>query len=402
MRVALVSVSDQLGGSEMVLLETVRQLRRLRPSWEVHVVTPGRGPMSARAADLGATIHEVAMPEPIARFGEWGSGGAPALIARGTAAAAALPAYESRFRAALRAIRPDVLHSNGFKAHVLCARAATGARSVWHLHEYVAARALTSRLLRMYAPRCDHWIANSESVAADVRTALGPPFSSRGVVIPNGVDLDTFRPDGPTLDLDALSGLTAAPGPVLRVGLVGTFSRWKGHEVFIQAIARLPLELAVRGYVVGGPLYDTAGSQWTLEELRAFTRSAGCESRLGFTGFQPDAPAALRSLDVVVHASTSPEPFGLVLIEAMACGRPLVTTGLGGSGEIVRDGVNAAIYVAHDPSSLASVIERLARSREERDGLAGRARATVEDRYSVGSFGQAIVVEYERCAGAAA
>jgi len=75
------------------------------------------------------------------------------------------------------------------------------------------------------------------------------------------VDLDRFNPQGPKLDLDAIAGVPSAPAGTIRVGLVATMARWKGHEVFLRALSMLPKELPVRGYVIGGPIYSTAGSQ---------------------------------------------------------------------------------------------------------------------------------------------
>ena len=88
-------------------------------------------------------------------------------------------------------------------------------------------------------------------------------------------------------------------------------------------------------------MYDTAGSQHTMEELQALADGLGLGGRVGFTGFLPPAPA-MRALDVVVHASTRPEPFGLVIAEAMACGRAVITSAAGGAAELVDAGVGRA------------------------------------------------------------
>lgn len=402
MRIAFVSVSDQLGGSEIVLLDLLNQVGRLRPSWILHLIAPGCGPLAERARTAGASVHVVPMPDAVAQIGESARRDRPVGLAGQLAAAAnALPAYEERFRDRLAAVRPDVIHSNGFKAHVLTARANGPARRLWHLHEYVGHRPLTRRLLRWYASRCDAWIANSSSVSADVARAVGDRLPSLPHVIPNGVDLERFAPAGPRLDLDALAGLPPAPAGVVRVGLIATFSRWKGHEVFLRALSQIPAEAAVRGYVVGSPVYDTTGSQHSMEDMRALARSLGCEDRVGFTGFQPDAASVMRSLDVVVHASTAPEPFGLVLTEAMASGRALVSSAAGGSAEIVEAGVNALVHTPGEPLLLAAAIQRLALDRDLRERLGRAGRAHVAAKYDVRAFGERFVAVYERLAGVA-
>ena len=148
--------------------------------------------------------------------------------------------------------------------------------------------------------------------------------------MPSGVDLTAFSPDGPTVDLDRLAGLAPPTTAVVRVGLVATMARSKGHEVFFQALARIPAALPIRAYVVGGPSDRADAGQYSLDELRERAARAGVAARVGFTGFVDEPAAAMRALDVVVHASTAPEPFGLVVAEAMACGRPVVLSAASG------------------------------------------------------------------------
>jgi glycosyltransferase involved in cell wall biosynthesis len=398
MRVCFISVSDQMGGSEAVLLEIVRGLRRSRPTWELHLVSPGDGPLAAAARAAGAAHVPVAMPPALATFGETAAFGGRqrALPLRLLAAAAAVPAFQRAMNRTLTRIAPQVVHTNGFKAHIVAARGgAAGAALVWHLHEYVTRRPMTRRLLGRYAGRCDAVVANSRSVAADAGAALGRA-SVR--VIHNGVDLAVFSPEGGHADLDAMSGLAPAPPGTIRVGLVATFARWKGHAVFLEALAAMPRELPIRGYIVGGPVYDTHGSQYSMAELSALARSLGLDGRVGLTGFLADPAAAFRALDVVVHASTDPEPFGLVIAEAMACGRPVVTSGLGGAAELVRDGEDAIVHRPASPGDLASSIARLARDRTLRGALGARARAAATARFDSHRLAEQFASVYEEAA----
>ena len=132
------------------------------------------------------------------------------------------------------------------------------------------------------------------------------------------MDLDRFNPQGPKLDLDALSGLPPAPEGTLRVGLVATMARWKGHEVFLHSLSILPKELPIRGYVIGGPIYATAGSQYSIDELKNIASTLGLNGNIGFTGYVSEPGAAMRALDVVVHASIHRriDGEGIVIYEA--------------------------------------------------------------------------------------
>jgi glycosyltransferase involved in cell wall biosynthesis len=236
-------------------------------------------------------------------------------------------------------------------------------------------------------------LANSASVAADVKQALAPSVPID--VVHNAVDLATFAPEGPIDDLDRHAGWGAPRRPLLRVGLIASFARWKGHDVFLRALSALPVDLPLRGYVIGEPLYDTAGSQWSFEELRAMTRQLGLEDRVAFTGFLRPAPA-MRALDVVVHASTRPEPFGLVIAEAMACGRAVVTSGSGGAGELIEPEVDALTHAPGDAAGLARAVARLAADPQLRQQLGARARVAACQRFDPDRLARELIAVYER------
>jgi glycosyltransferase involved in cell wall biosynthesis len=214
-------------------------------------------------------------------------------------------------------------------------------------------------------------------------------------VVHNAVDLRAFAPDGPSDDLDERAGLARPSVPTVRIGLVATFARWKGHETFLRAIAALPRDLALRAYVIGEPLYDTAGSQHTLAELRACAAGLGIADRVGFTGFLR-APYAMRALDVVVHASTRPEPFGLVIAEAMACGRAVVTSATGGAREIVQPGIDAIVHTPGDAASLCDAIARLATDSALRRELGAHARASACVKFDPDRLASETIAVYEQ------
>jgi glycosyltransferase involved in cell wall biosynthesis len=237
---------------------------------------------------------------------------------------------------------------------------------------------LMRRLLAPFWRRCSAAIVNSKSVAEDLKRILP---GLRIVPIYNAIDLQRFSPAGSQLDLDAKSGLAPAPASTLRVGLIATFARWKGHKVFLEALARLSGDVPVRGYIIGGAIYQTDGSQWSAAELQQEAERSGLGDKIGFTGFLEDSPAAMRSLDVIVHSSTQPEPFGMVIIEGMACGKAVIASQGGGATELFTDGVNALAHLPGDSSGLAQQIERLSRDGSLRSRLGKAGRETAEQHY---------------------
>lgn len=381
MSILFLSPTGQMGGAEAALHEMLAGLRDAHPSWSLHLVVASDGPLVERAKRLGVSVDVLPFPSVLASLGDWATGrdlrSMARLLLRCIAATAPGLVYVSRLRHLLRTQAPTVIHSNGLKMHVLAAWAKPrGTPVVWHFHDFAARRSLTSRLLRRSMHRCSAIVANSRSVAEDARHVCGQALPIHPVW--NAVDLARFSPDGPTVDLDALAQLPRADDTVVRVGLVATFARWKGHETFLEALSLIPATVPLRGYVVGGPIYETAGSQVALGDLRERAETLGIGSRVGFTGFVPDASSAIRSLDIVVHASTDPEPFGLVIAEAMACGKAVVASHAGGAIELTDACEHAVTHVPGDARGLAKRIEQLATDAALRARLGASGRATAE------------------------
>lgn len=374
MRILHLVTSGELGGAETSLVDLIEAVREAEPGWQTRVIAPAAGHLVDHLRAIGVEADVLAFPGTLARVGESSDGGIP--YARSAAAVFAALAYRTRLRAWIRRSQATIVHAHGFKMHILSALAhVEGVPVVWHVHGYVSGRPWTIRALKRLAGRVRVAIANSRSVSDDLRAILGDQVVIRTVY--NGIDLRRFSPEGPKADLDAAAGLPpAAPGTV-RVGLLGALGRWKGHGVFLDALARAGANLPLRGYIIGAPIYATRGSQLTIGELRAAAAAKGLNGRVGFTGFLRDVPAALRALDIVVHSSTEPEPFGMVIAEAMACGRATVVSRAGGAVELFVEGRDA---LAHTPGSVEELAQALVAltvdaALRRRIGRAGRIRA---------------------------
>ena len=292
--------SGQLGGTEASVIEMATSVVAAQPSWRIRVTTPEHGAFEQKLEDAGVPVDVRPFPKRFARIGETGRTG-------GRCPAASWHACWPRFpglrvtagRCAPRSPRDglgqraDIVHAHGFKMQVLGALSMPArARLVWHLHDYVSGRLVSAPLLRRLAPRVSLMIANSDSVAADVRRVCGTRVPI--VTIYNGVNITTFAPGGHRLDLDACSGLPPAAPGTLRIGLVGTFGLWKGHTTFLAAIAKLGAARPVRAYVIGGAQYQTIGSQHSEATLRAEASRLGIVDRVAFTGPVRDPAAAMR------------------------------------------------------------------------------------------------------------
>lgn len=364
MRVVYVSPAAELGGAERCLLDCVAALRVSDSGVDVRVLALADGPLLERLRALGAATRVIEPPPELSQLGESSAGSQPVAAVLGMISASPAAArFLGRLRAALTEARPDVVHTNGMKAHLLGGLVSPSrARLVVHLHDFIGARRASRWLLPALAQlrRRAVFIANSRAVAQDF-ARLAPRADVRTLY--NVVDTEYFVPGAPEPAwLAACAALEAPSEGTTTFALVATYARWKGHELFIEAAGRLQAAhpgVPLRFYVVGGPIYKTVGSQVQASELLERAQAAGIGSAFGLIPFQADIARVYRSLSVVVHASTQPEPFGRTIVEAMACERPVIVARAGGATELFQEGENALGYTPGSAEALANVMAKL-------------------------------------------
>lgn len=193
-------------------------------------------------------------------------------------------------------------------------------------------------------------------------------------VVPDGIDTSRFlgRVHRPPADVRAE---LEVPDDALLVLMVGHLRRWKGHRVVLEALAQVEEAARRRMRVVFAGTVSPSERGYA-DELRALAHESKLEPFVQFLGARDDVPDLMHAADVLVHASTSPEPFGLVLLEAMVLGVPVVASALGGPLEILTP-ESGMTFDPAAPAELAACLERLARdpSLRRQLGEAGRARA---------------------------
>jgi glycosyltransferase involved in cell wall biosynthesis len=193
--------------------------------------------------------------------------------------------------------------------------------------------------------------------------------TDRVSIVPCGVDTDVFTPDGPVAPRNRRQ----------RLLVLGRLVERKGQDDAVRALRALPdAELVV----VGGPQPDRVDADPEVRRLRAIAAEGGVADRLVFAGSvsRADVPAWVRSADVVLAVPWY-EPFGITPLEAMACGRPVVATAVGGLQDSVVDGVTGDLVPPRDPDRLGEVLAALLAddARRAAYGAAGVVRA--RDRY---------------------
>jgi glycosyltransferase involved in cell wall biosynthesis len=401
MKVVYLNAAASLGGAERSLLHMLTSLRATAPETSLTLITAEQGPLLLRAEALGVRTMVVPMAPVLIRIGEShlpAGGGWNTWLSLARQIGPGLPAlagYLLRLRRALTDLQPDIIHSKSIKTHLLAGWARPGRVPViWHAHDFFGQRPLSAQLLRHARRGLVGAIGISAAVADDLRALLpGIPVAT----ILNAIDVHEFdRPGVAPADLDRLAGLPPAPPGTVRVGMIATYARWKGQDLLLRAMARLRAarpDLPVRVYIVGGPIYMTQ-AQWSREELRALAARLPNARDVGFIDFQAETATVYAGLDVVVHASTRPEPFGLMIIEAMAGGKAVVVTQAGGAAELFTQDVDAIGFPLGDEAALAAAIERLAGDPALRRTLGETARQTARTRFDRARLGAQLLEAY--------
>lgn len=295
----------------------------------------------------------------------------------------------------IRQTDSDIVQSNGEKVSVfagLGARAAGRVPCIFWLHDAPGANGLAgwfAQLAMALTPR-----AAVVTCSAWLRAAFERKLRLRAQAIVNGLDLAALPNRG---DGRALKAEMGWPESSLIITHAARLQRWKGTEFFVRAAARLTGSFPeLRFLVVGGSLYGRESSY--ADELRRLAIDCGLGDRLRYTGYRTDAVALMAGSDVIVHCSTSPDPFPTVVLEGMALGKAVVATRTGGAEEALEDGNTGLLVPPGDARSLAEAITCLIPA-SERHRLGAAARETARKLFSAERMAREFEMLYLRLAG---
>jgi glycosyltransferase involved in cell wall biosynthesis len=218
----------------------------------------------------------------------------------------------------------------------------------------------------------------------------------RFLTIYDGINCDEFPAGGG----DAVRRELGIPADTPLVGVVGHIQGWKGQLLAVEALARARARCPdLRCLIVGG--VHRTGTDYAAE-IRRRVAALGLGAHVVFTGARRDIAACMDAIDVVVHSSVTPEPFGRVLIEAMALGRALIAPGEGGPLEIIVDGETGLLVPPRDPDALADAIVQLIADPQRRRAMGRAARARVDAAFDIRHHVRAMEALFDEILGAPA
>jgi glycosyltransferase involved in cell wall biosynthesis len=270
----------------------------------------------------------------------------------------------------------DLVHTNSLKSDIIGGIAGRLAMRpvLWHVRDRIDGEYLPQRVVSFFRLLCrtvPHYvIANSFSTLRTLESQEGSSKRNRMTVVHDGTHVG---------ELDRERDHDHQPA---RIGLVGRICSWKGQHVFLRAAAIVHKTYPhVEFAMIGSALF---GEREYEAELHRLTKELGLEEFVHFAGFRKDVEAAIAELDVLVHASTIGEPFGQVIIEGMAAGKPVVATDGGGVPEIVQDGDTGILVPMNDAQAMASAISKLLADPNLAKAMGSRGRKRVLQQFTVG------------------
>ncbi len=273
----------------------------------------------------------------------------------------------------------DLVYANTQKAFVISAIAAAISRRplVFHLHDILSTQHFSQTNLKVVITLanlfCGLVIANSEATKQAFIDAGGKP--DRVHVVYNGFHADRY-PEQPEIRAVLRDKLNINDQFV--VGCFSRLSPWKGQHILIESLTQLPDNVTV--LLVGEALY---GEDDYVQQLHQQIAAAGLGNRVKFLGFRSDVPALMQACDVIAHTSTSAEPFGRVIVEAMLSHRPVIATAAGGAVELIRDRQTGWLVTPGEVAALTTAILEIQQLDHTSLSIVQSAYQTAIDRFSI-------------------
>ena len=383
-RILFVDHTAQMGGGEIALFKLLRHIDRekftpivllfadgplgekLRPDFEVHILRLGEDVAQTRKDSLGVwSLLKLSAVFKTLWF----------------------CLRVSRF---ISQHRVDLIYTNSLKADLIGGVAGRLARRpvVWHIRDRIDSDYLPQPVVWLFRHLAglipSHLIAvsaaalNTISTADDPSTAESSRVARRRSVVHDGIDAREIR---------------VVESSSRRLGLIARISPWKGQHIFIQAAAQVHAQVPeARFYIIGSALF---GEQSYEQEIRSLVQKLNLTGVVEFTGYCANVTEHIEQLDVVVHASTSGEPFGQVTIEGMAAAKPVIATNGGGIPEIVVDGETGILVAMGNVPAMASAMLWMLQHPSEAKQMGRKGRERVLRHFSMADSARKVEMAFE-------
>lgn len=253
-------------------------------------------------------------------------------------------------------------------------------KSVWHIREIIKSkyeRFIVSKIVNIFS---DYIIANSKATAEAISKN-----KDKVKVVYNAIDIEK---NSGLEDIDEVYKEVASTivksNNKIRIGMAGRINRWKGQKLFVDMAKLVSEENDNVEFLIAGDVYK--GEDYILDDLKGYILESGVKDKIGLLGQVDNMSNFYKKLDIFVLPSIQPEPFGLVVIEAMNNKLPVVATNHGGPVEIIDNNIDGFLVDYKDAREMAQVVNKLIKDKELRNYIAANAEKKVKEKFNVSRY----------------
>jgi len=363
MNILIIDPADFIGGAELFTIDLINHLSR--GEFNIIVATNGNPDYLERIKRKDIVIEQISLPQ---------------LKKRGLKGLLHVRRGIRDISDLIRKHKVDIVQTNSIRAHIVGALAVTRTKKklIWIVHDFTFPKLFARMLCRI--PKII--ITCSKAVKQDMKKKTPRKRWEKIHVIESGIDLSDVSKahTGEYLKKE----LRLKPDALL-VGHVGRIDWWKGQDYLLKAAQRVCATIPRAHFVfVGDANSHDPDTLSYKEKLRSLTHALNLDSHVSFMGFQPDVLSLMKQFRVFAHTSVEPEPFGRVILEAMACGVPVIVSNQGGGPkELISHGKNGLLIDPKDHVALAEGIIKLLTSPELCTSMAADALKMIVRKYTI-------------------
>ena len=350
-RILYLHAGAEMYGADKVLLELIKGIDR--QEFEAHVILPNDGVLVEALRQVGAQVS--VLDYPILRRKYFNPKGILEYLK-------SYRRYSQKIAQYARENGIDLVHNNTTAVlEGIYLKRKVKLPLIWHVHEIIVKPKAISDFINFLMGRyADKIVTVSQAVASHVNES---PFIKEGQVqvIYNGVDNAVYHP----MQASTVREQFAIPEESLVIGMVGRVNAWKGQGDFLEAVTPILEQNPNAIAFLAGSAF--AGEEWRVEELESTIAKSSVASQIKRIDYYEHTTELYNMFDIFVLPSTNPDPLPTVVLEAMACGKPVVGYRHGGVCEMVAEGINGLLTTPNQPAELSKVIQELVENPEKRN-----------------------------------
>ncbi|BDD39149.1 glycosyltransferase family 4 protein [Streptococcus ruminantium] len=342
-RILYLHAGAELYGADKVLLELIKGLDK--QEFEVHVILPNDGVLVSALQDVGAKVE--VMDYPILRRKYFNPKGIFEYFT-------SYSRYSKQIAQYAKANHIDLVHNNTTAVlEGIYLKRRLKLPLLWHVHEIIVKPKVISDFINFLMGRyADKIITVSEAVASHIKNSRFISDEQVSVVY-NGVDNNVYHPMNDQSVRQKFGISTSA----LVIGMVGRINAWKGQGDFLEAVVPILEQNPKAIAFIAGSAFD--GEEWRVKELEDKISSLSVASQIKRIDYYVNTTELYNMFDIFVLPSTNPDPLPTVVLEAMACGKPVVGYRHGGVCEMVKEDENGLLAQPNHPKELSKIIEAM-------------------------------------------